>query len=198
MPVGLIVGGLRLVNPVPFVERLLRLFVWHPRGVHSLLQKLSGILCGLDQTLADIKSMKQQLRGSDRDKIEKAIEPWIRNVELGTPGEAPGSRVTDAEIQEQLLTAGVNVGDPATLKRNARMSHNPSGQGLGAGAAHPSDPCVRYARLLLRRAEKERFVDIIGGPEVTAFIVHLASIFPPMLTELWACIDMADLAKTFF
>lgn len=226
LPLGLIVGSLRLINPIPFVERVLRLFVWRPRGLKSLLQQLCAVLCSSDRTTQLIKDMRPKLRMGDRTKIELAVEPLIRDLMTPDPilgySTAIGSHISDDEIAEILYSASVDgmlVPDGMSLHEeddNQRHQHyhrhNHHRQGhhghskkrhhqyrhdrANIGGAHVLH--VEYARLLIRRAEKTAFVEMIGSPSFTAFIVHFAEVMPPLLTEMWACIDMANLVDTFF
>ena len=170
--------------------------------------------------------MRPKLRMGDRTKIELAVEPLIRDLMTPDPilgySTAIGSHISDDEIAEILYSASVDgmlVPDGMSLQEmddNQRHQHhhrhNHHRQGhhghskkrhhqyrhdqANLGGAHVLH--VEYARLLIRRAEKTAFVEMIGSPSFTAFIVHFAEVMPPLLTEMWACIDMANLVDTFF
>ncbi|KAJ1539085.1 hypothetical protein HK405_013243, partial [Cladochytrium tenue] len=228
MPLTLIVGSLRLVNPVPFVERLLRLFVWRPRGVHSLLQRLCGILCASDRTIARLKELAAELGPDTCRRVEAAVAPLVAQLDADQPA-AAGAKVDDATLRSMLTAAGVDVSgvldSPGLAERAGRhnprhprrhhLHHHPQqraqthaharsqqeqqqpSRAVGSTAA-VATAAEEYARQVLRRAEKAHFIDVVGSQGTTDFIVHMAAVLPPLLAEMWACTDMADLTKTFF
>ncbi|KAJ1562791.1 hypothetical protein HK405_007816, partial [Cladochytrium tenue] len=234
MPLTLIVGSLRLVNPVPFVERLLRLFVWRPRGVHSLLQRLCGILCASDRTVSRLKELAAELGPDACRRVEAAVAPLVAELDADEPA-ASGAKVDDATLRSMLAAAGVDVvggsGSPGLAERAGRHNprhprrhhhhhhhhHHPQHQSAQThanahdqqqqqqqqyratgSAAAVATAAEEYARKVLRRAEKAHFIDVVGSQGTTDFIVHMAAVLPPLLAEMWACTDMADLTKTFF
>ncbi|KAJ3031422.1 UNVERIFIED_CONTAM: hypothetical protein HDU68_004112 [Siphonaria sp. JEL0065] len=177
MPLSLVVTSLRLINPVPFVETLLRIFVWKPPGgLYSLLQSLAGVICSLSKTRAEVKDLKAKLLPQDRIDIEHII-----NTLWGTDGEISSVPEDEKRVLEALREAGITVNETYRDSNDEESNLN-----------------TRYARLLIRHKEKLLFIDCLGSDELTGFIVHIIKFLPPVLKELWDCIQMADLLQSFF
>ncbi|KAI8612540.1 hypothetical protein BC830DRAFT_1136163 [Chytriomyces sp. MP71] len=177
MPLNIIVTSLRIVNPAPFVDTLLRLFVWKPPGgLHSLLQSLAGVLCGMSKTRADVKNLRASLDPANRAHIDAIID----SLWNGTGGVSSNPADQD-RVLAALAAAGVTVNpsyrDTADTQRNAH---------------------TRYARLRIREHEKMLFIDALGSDDVTGLIVHVVTFVAPVLKELWQCVQMADLLQCFF
>ncbi|KAJ3398365.1 hypothetical protein HDU80_008999 [Chytriomyces hyalinus] len=182
MPLSLIVTSLRIVNPVPFVETLLRIFVWKPPGgLHSLLQSLAGVLCSMSTTRNRVKQMKAALDATTRVKIEATIATlW------GTSGEISSTPQDEPRVLSALNAAGIPV--------NETYRDSPP----DAPEASIKNQNTRYARILIRQFEKNLFIDSLGDDKVTNLIVHFIKFLPPVLKELWECVQMADLLQCFF
>ncbi|KAI9354103.1 hypothetical protein DFJ73DRAFT_959090 [Zopfochytrium polystomum] len=147
--------------------------------------------------------------------VEKAMEPLVHEVEHGAVGSTPGSQIGSKKLRVLLENGGIKFSGPHQPSKphhrhhhHHRSHHNHHNHHHQHHASHRTTQeseqtsydaaCMKYARLILRRAEKARFVDVIGSTEVTDFIIHIAAILPPLLTEMWSCTDMANLAKVFF
>ncbi|KAJ3081181.1 hypothetical protein HK102_002531, partial [Quaeritorhiza haematococci] len=182
LPVTLIVTSLRLVNPIPFMERMIKVFLWRPAGVQSLLQILGGTVCAHDKTVKAIKNYKSNVPSSDRSAIEKAVEAmW-----------SPKKKNAQADAGKKLFSSDSNSAFLEFLSRKANISPST--------LQKESDAMIRitYARLLIRRKEKDEFINMLGDPGITKFIIHVCHVIPPLLTEVYQCINFADLAATFF
>ncbi|KAJ3224087.1 hypothetical protein HDU81_008743 [Chytriomyces hyalinus] len=182
MPLSLIVTSLRIVNPVPFVETLLRIFVWKPPGgLHSLLQSLAGVLCSMSTTRNHVKQMKAALEATTRVKIEATITTlW------GTSGDISSTPQDEPRVLSALKAAGIPV--------NETYRDSPP----DAPDASTKNQNTRYARILIRQFEKNLFIESLGDDKVTSLIVHFIKFLPPVLKELWECVQMADLLQCFF
>ncbi|ORY28745.1 hypothetical protein BCR33DRAFT_857923 [Rhizoclosmatium globosum] len=178
MPLTLVVTSLRLINPVPFVETLLRIFIWKPPGgLHSLLQSLAGVICSMSKTRAEVKALRAKVSPQNRTDIEKTMNHLWESTKTSissTPQDE--QRVLDA-----LRDAGVFVNETYRDSNDEEYNLN-----------------TRYARLLLRQKEKTLFIDCLGSDEFTSLIVHVIKFLPPILKELWDCIHMADLLQSLF
>ncbi|KAJ3093345.1 hypothetical protein HDU96_002358, partial [Phlyctochytrium bullatum] len=172
MPITLIVVSLRLVNPVPFVERLLKLFVWRPSNMPSLLMRLAAIVCGSSHTQSQLKTIRSKLPGDVRAAIDAYMDR-ADNLHSLSPDAAYIAVLTRARI------AGFEAPDPDIEEETQTRA-------------------LAYARLVVRAREKEEFVAAIGSQGVTDFIVHFAQSIPGLLQEMWDCTDMAVLASKFF
>ncbi|KAJ3330045.1 hypothetical protein HDU76_006541 [Blyttiomyces sp. JEL0837] len=241
LPLSLIVGSLRIINPVPFVEKLLKLFVWKPAGMHSLLQKLASILCASDRTSKHLRDLRPSIQSNLRTRIENAMDTAVLFT-ASNPGCSPpvsanvptavtpkwtdivkatiGSEDSDQALTGWLVAYGVHELKPngaASLQsQHNTHGHKPKHHHYSSGGHHghhayhshhthhdhaytsPTSQILQYARLWLRRREKEAFVDGIGSDGITKIIVHVAHFLPPFLTEMWECIDMAMLCGAFF
>ncbi|KAJ3038812.1 hypothetical protein HDV00_000300 [Rhizophlyctis rosea] len=67
-----------------------------------------------------------------------------------------------------------------------------------AKISNADDVEALYAKLLIRKIEKEDFVDALGSDEVTRLVVHICKSLPPILSEIWECTDFAKLFSKFF
>ncbi|RKO96045.1 hypothetical protein CAUPRSCDRAFT_12253, partial [Caulochytrium protostelioides] len=91
MPVGLILTSLRMINPSPFVERVLKLFLWRPLGMQSLLQKLGTIVCAYDQTIAALKVARSKVATNEACYAIESLVAKMSLTEMDSA--APQARV---------------------------------------------------------------------------------------------------------
>ena len=66
IPASFIVFSLQWIDPTPLVEQVIGLFVWKPPGIHSLLQKVGGLVCRDSET----RQRLQDLRVGDTFALE--------------------------------------------------------------------------------------------------------------------------------
>ncbi|KAI9340939.1 hypothetical protein BDR26DRAFT_861089 [Obelidium mucronatum] len=177
MPLSLVVTSLRLINPVPFVETLLRIFIWKPPGgLYSLLQSLAGVICSMSKTRTEVRELRAKLSVQDRTDIERVIQSlW------GMSGDISSVPDDEEKVLSALRDAGITVNSTYRDSDDEQSNMN-----------------TRYSRLLIRQKEKLLFIDWLGSDELTGFIVHGIKFLPPVLKELWDCVHMADLLQSFF
>ncbi|KAJ3007223.1 hypothetical protein HKX48_009245 [Thoreauomyces humboldtii] len=171
LPVSIMLTSLRLVNPIPFVDRVIKLFCWKPPGMHSLLQRIGGMVAASEKTAASLKAHAKTMDSGLRVAIEKAVDSLL-------PADMTGNdaHLSSADPTASIAAALASTGD-ALLQ-------------------HPTAPTIIYAKLWIRRKEKDAFVDALGGKTVTTFLAHFASAIPPLLSEIWQCIDFAALMSS--
>ena len=69
IPVSVMTMSIKMVNPAPFVDKTLKLFLWTPsKNVPSLVQFIAGIVC------------KSGLSKKEHKKMEKEIKPEFANI----------------------------------------------------------------------------------------------------------------------
>ncbi|KAI8835498.1 hypothetical protein BC829DRAFT_406357 [Chytridium lagenaria] len=140
LPITLIIYSLRLVNPIPFVERLLKLFVWRPPGMSSLLMRLAAIICGLSHTQTSLKHLRPRIPTDTRLLIENAITKlWSSHNDVTLPSTAPRSAFASF-----LQTHNVK-GFDATKNPDLEIEDD------------EEEREILFARLLVRGHEKEAF-----------------------------------------
>ncbi|PRP74714.1 hypothetical protein PROFUN_16146 [Planoprotostelium fungivorum] len=126
IPMNIILSSLRLVNPIPFMDQMIKLFCWRPLGMDSLLQRLGAVLSATSKTNQELQEAGKRVSHGDTNKIK-----------------------------------------------------------------------LEYALFYLRKREKDEFVSALGDNKVVEFIKHIASIIPPILSELWKCTNFHKLATNF-
>ncbi|KAJ3405561.1 hypothetical protein HDV05_006528 [Chytridiales sp. JEL 0842] len=199
LPISLIVGSLRIINPIPFVERLLRLFLWRPPGgLPSLLMKLCQILAGSDRTNQRLKSAKKSIPQALADRLDRILE----HVPILVDAARFNTPYTDffaADTKEPEPWA-YSSNDPPEIFVELFQSHAVDfSQYKTVNGLPVSDTIVtHYCRAFIRKREKDSFVDLVGSDQMTQFIVHVCHFLPPFLTEMWECVDMHMLASAFF
>lgn len=73
IPVSLIVFSLRFIDPAALVEQVIQLFTWKPPGLHSLLQKVGGLICSEGRTEEQIKAFKQKIGHKRAAMLESLV-----------------------------------------------------------------------------------------------------------------------------
>ncbi|KAI8922010.1 hypothetical protein DFJ77DRAFT_544879 [Powellomyces hirtus] len=175
LPVTIMLTSLRLVNPVPFVDRVIKLFCWKPPGMHSLLQRIGGMIAASDKTAAKIKLLQKGLDPQAKSAVERIVDGLFADTVRDESAPHP--------------TRPVSALDSTGKIRTILESHPDAPRGGIATTPH----ALAYAKLYIRKKEKDEFVESLGGKSVTDFINHLAKIVPPILDEIWNCIDFAAL-----
>ena len=74
IPVTLLVQSVRFINPMPFVEKLISIFVWKPPAMRSLLQVLGAMICGEQSSKKKMNEMKDGLNNEERAYLESLLE----------------------------------------------------------------------------------------------------------------------------
>ncbi|KAJ3008107.1 hypothetical protein HKX48_008770 [Thoreauomyces humboldtii] len=171
LPVTIMLTSLRLVNPVPFIDRVIKLFCWKPPGMFSLLQRIGGMMAATDLTNAALKTLAKPLDTLTRLAVERTLTTLL-------PADASGTqaRISSQDPPETIRGALIGSSDPAL--------------------ADPQPATIAYAKMWIRKKEKDAFVDALGGSAVTDFLTHMASAIPPLLDEIWVCVDFAALMGT--
>ncbi|KAJ3213000.1 hypothetical protein HDU82_000009 [Entophlyctis luteolus] len=176
IPITVIVTALRVVNPAPFVDTLLRIFVWKPPGgLHSLLQLLAAVICSMSATQAELRKLRENITPDVRTKIEEIISSLWQNEVTSCP-----------EDEQKVILALSQAG----LRVNPTYRDTEDADGANAH--------TRYARQLLREREKIMFVDAVGSDGFAGLIVHIVKFVPPVLRELWGAVHMAEVVQAFF
>eukprot|EP01117_Protostelium_nocturnum_P013583 TRINITY_DN5082_c0_g1_i1.p1 TRINITY_DN5082_c0_g1~~TRINITY_DN5082_c0_g1_i1.p1 ORF type:complete len:692 (-),score=204.59 TRINITY_DN5082_c0_g1_i1:132-2207(-) len=166
MPLDLVLTALRLVNPIPFMDQMIKLFSWRPPGMYSLLQRFGLILCGLEKTSKALEKIKSQIHNKHRTKeIEKIVDLIFK-----TPLDVTQNRLSTMDPLEKIRQFLIQSGMEEVIESEL-------------------DYCVLY----LRQKEKEEFVNALGETEVIDFIKHVAKVIPPILSEVWKCYNFAQL-----
>ncbi|KAI8594073.1 hypothetical protein BDZ88DRAFT_8202 [Geranomyces variabilis] len=178
LPVNIMLTSLRLVNPVPFVDRVIKLFCWKPPGMHSLLQRIGGMIAASDKTAAKIKLLSKGLDSNTRSAVEKIIDGLFEE-HVRADGADTGPHPTRP----------VSALDPSDKIHAVLVAKSDSGDATALTTPH----AVAYAKLYIRKKEKDEFVDSLGGKAVSDFITHVAKAVPPLLDEMWNCMDFAAL-----
>ncbi|KAI9204031.1 uncharacterized protein BJ171DRAFT_582407 [Polychytrium aggregatum] len=73
MPWSFVLTSLKLFNPIPFVERILRFFLWRPAGFYSLFMKFGAIVCALERTNVLIRKVKRELQMTVPDHHKRLV-----------------------------------------------------------------------------------------------------------------------------
>ncbi|KAJ3152675.1 hypothetical protein HDU86_005550 [Geranomyces michiganensis] len=192
LPVNIMLTSLRLVNPVPFVDRVIKLFCWKPPGMHSLLQRIGGMIAASDKTAAKIKLLSKGLDSATRSAVEKIVDGLFEEHVRADPGGPHPTRPVSALDPSEKIRAVLAARCEATAV--ASTSASSSNGNLAAVASAVATPhAVAYAKLYIRKKEKDEFVESLGSKTVSDFITHVAKAVPPLLDEIWNCIDFASL-----
>ncbi|KNC98072.1 uncharacterized protein SPPG_06484 [Spizellomyces punctatus DAOM BR117] len=169
LPVSIMLTSLRLVNPVPFVDRVIKLFCWKPPGMYSLLQKIGAMICALDRTQAALRIIAKNVQQSRRCAIERTIdaafEQWRQSCVYDISSQDPAEKIRDF----------LRNSDEKTFQTTISKSE------------------VAFAKCYIRKKEKEDFVEVLGSKDVVDFVKHFCEMVPPLLDEVWKCIDIATL-----
>ncbi|KAJ3053166.1 hypothetical protein HK097_004898 [Rhizophlyctis rosea] len=168
IPVTMIVTSMRIFNPIPFMERVIKIFCWRPPGgLYSLLQRIGALVCAISKTTAGLQAFDTRLPLNRRTSIEEAVKRAYT-----TPGKGPiSSQDSPEKVAEMLKDAKVPHADEVELL---------------------------FAKLVIRKFEKEAFVDALASDDVTRLVVHMCKSLPPILSEIWQCTDFAKLFSKFF
>ncbi|KAJ3414031.1 hypothetical protein HDV05_007156 [Chytridiales sp. JEL 0842] len=190
LPLGLIVTSLKVVNPIPFIEKVLKIFLWKPPGLPSLLMKICDILCGLDRTKQRLKAARKPLSSS----ITKPLDAFLENVTLISDEAHFKTPYTDAfKDTKKAWTYSSDDSDEVIIKLLAS-----NGFDVISPKGTTVDALIEYVRCFFRKREKEAFVDYMGSTQFVQFVTHVSAFLPPLLTEVWDCIDMSVLVSAFF
>ncbi|KAI8816514.1 uncharacterized protein EV422DRAFT_509750 [Fimicolochytrium jonesii] len=170
IPVTIMLTSLRLVNPIPFVDRVIKLFCWKPPGMYSLLQRIGGMICAADKTAATLKRLAREVDTPTRTAVEKAVDTAFTSSTSSTTHIRPISSQAPAH---KILSF---------LQESPDFTITPIGTAT-----------LSYTKAYIRKREKDEFVEVLGSKNVTDFLTHFAKAVPPMLDEIWNCIDFANL-----
>jgi len=163
IPINVILTSLRVVNPIPFIDQMIKIFCWRPLGVDSLLQRLGALLSASNRTNSELSEVSKKIQSSTAQQIRSLI---------------------DKELDRTLfIEAKISTRDPAALRAFLQRQ-----------IKDVTPIMMEYSILYLRKREKEEFVTALGGNEVVEFIKHIASIIPPILTQVWKCGNFHKLA----
>ncbi|KAJ3131606.1 hypothetical protein HK100_006194 [Physocladia obscura] len=200
VPRAVIVATLRLVNPAPFVDAVLRIFVWRPpTGGWSLLQFLGAVVCGFSGTKGAVKGARERVVsfGVDDDDgihVAEKIDACVKKLWEDSDGSVSSSRVDECVVLDAVRDVGVDVNETyADIEEDNEKEETENER-----KRKQRNWNTRYARLLIRLKEKEAFVNVLGSNGVTNFIVLAVKYLPQVLKELWGTVQMADLLQGFF
>ncbi|KAI9100587.1 hypothetical protein DFS34DRAFT_493622 [Phlyctochytrium arcticum] len=171
LPVTIMLTSLRLINPIPFIERVIKLFCWKPPGMYSLLQKIGTMICAIDKTKSQLRDLSVLIHPTKRAAIDRAVDTafneWVNQPVMGVSSQD----------------------SPAVVEKFLRAS----GERCLCPGKEIAETDLAYTKLSIRKREKEDLVTLLGSPTFTAFIRHISHVFPPLLSEIWTCIDFASL-----
>lgn len=137
------------------MERVIKIFCWRPPG------GLYSLLQRIGALVCAISKTTTALQAFDsRIPLQRRtlIEEAVKRS-YGAAGKGPvSSQDPPAKVAELLKDAKVPHADEIELL---------------------------YAKLVIRRLEKEAFVDALASDDVTRLVVHMCKSLPPILSEIW-------------
>jgi len=84
LPVTLIGTTLRWVNPTPFVEQMVKMFVWKPPGVPSLIQIVTSYFLRESESIEKLEKLKKSITEDKLKNLENYLlqTSTIQNTDL--------------------------------------------------------------------------------------------------------------------
>ncbi|KAI8893065.1 hypothetical protein BC833DRAFT_318331 [Globomyces pollinis-pini] len=167
MPVSLLVTSLRFINPAPFIDYCVKLFVWSPsRSVHSLLQRAASHLCGFEVTKKHYEVLSNKISEQNKSLIDDLVSKRRFS-----------SFDSDDQITLIIKTAMEfdifeNNDYDSVEEKNVRTSTD----------LNSLD--IQFARTAIRLAEKNDFVEHEGEESQKNLMIHLLHIMPALMNEL--------------
>ncbi|KAI8999978.1 hypothetical protein BC832DRAFT_563226 [Gaertneriomyces semiglobifer] len=164
LPITVLLTSLRLINPIPFMDRMVKLFCWRPPGMLSLLQRIGATMCASERTAKHVRTLSKGVSSNVSSIIEASVDMMFSSKKILLP--------ISSQDSPELIRA--------FLKKPLR-------------GAHVTDQEVAYAKAYIRKREKEEFVEALGSKSVIDIVKHVAEVAPPLLDEYWKCFDFAGL-----
>ncbi|KAJ3340627.1 hypothetical protein HDU91_000826, partial [Kappamyces sp. JEL0680] len=73
IPQSFLVTSLYIINPAPFIAKILPMYVWKPNGVLSLCQRMASSLCGVSKTQARLDQLGSQSPGFRKELLDQVF-----------------------------------------------------------------------------------------------------------------------------
>ncbi|KAJ3299351.1 hypothetical protein HK104_009203 [Borealophlyctis nickersoniae] len=74
LPLNFILATMRIVNPIPFMNRVIRIFCWKPPGgYYSLLQRIGALITSLSKTETALAAFHPRIKVNRRAAIDAAV-----------------------------------------------------------------------------------------------------------------------------
>jgi hypothetical protein len=80
IPQSFLITSLYIINPAPFIQKILPMFTWRPSGTLSLCQRMASSMCGVSKTQERLDQLGIQL---DVDR-KLAIDSLLENTDFSS------------------------------------------------------------------------------------------------------------------